>query len=65
MKMPGFSAEAALRERSGQLWSATPVRATASAVVPARPCCSGCDNVCDHNPESPWCIKCYDNCIDC
>lgn len=65
MTMPGFNAEAAVRTRAGQTWSTRLVRGAAAGVVPARPCCSACDNVCDRNPDSPWCDRCYANCLDC
>jgi hypothetical protein len=65
MKLPGFNAEAAVRARTGQSWSAGPVRDAAAGVVPARPCCSACDSVCDSDPNNPWCDRCYRNCFDC
>jgi hypothetical protein len=66
MKLPGFSAEAAVRTRAGETWSARAITGeVAAGVVPARPCCSACDSVCDSDPESPWCNRCYANCLDC
>ena len=64
MTMPGFNADLALRSGAGQEWLTRPAALAASGVVPARPCCSACDDACDRNPNSTWCRRCTANCSD-
>jgi hypothetical protein len=47
VKVPGFTAEAALRETNGRYRGARTVSSSAARVVPAIPLCSNCDFVCD------------------
>jgi hypothetical protein len=62
MKMPGFNAEASLQVRGRRSWSGGPIAGAAVGVVPARPCCSACDDYCQDHPRSPFCRSCRGNC---
>jgi hypothetical protein len=58
MKIPGFSAEAAVQVRGRQPWSGGLVAGSAAAVIPAAPCCSACFDYCAENPKAPFCRYC-------
>jgi hypothetical protein len=71
MSMPGFTAEASLGRTMTHSFAAGEGARFAGAVVPARPCCSACDQACDRceacldtKPASQcrlfcsWCTRC-------
>lgn len=55
MSFPGFTAPASLGRYAGGLRAAGAAPSPAAEVVPARPCCSACDNACDD------CFDCLDS----
>ncbi len=65
MRMPGFSAEAAVQARGRQSWSGGSVASPAAGVVPAAPCCSACFDYCELYPKSPFCRYCKGFCLPC
>ncbi len=61
MRMPGFTAAAALEQSSGSPWRVK-IRREQPQIVPQRPPCDVCDNICEHVSEEQ-CRRCYDNCL--
>jgi hypothetical protein len=67
MTMPGFSAEASLRETSGQYRTLSVAEDSRSRVVPAAPCCENCESShycirCEETGAWAYCRYCY-NCL--
>jgi hypothetical protein len=70
--LPGFTAQAALQEPSGRYRMRATAEKTPSALVPAAPCCEGCESgpcmSCEETgsgEDCRWCRTCFRWCVWC
>jgi hypothetical protein len=70
MKLPDFTAQAALQETSGRYHMLYTADTSSGQVVPAVPCCEDCESSCMQCHEGAreycrWCYACLRWCVQC